>query len=149
MGKKDASANRGTPVEQYRKDIGITSAISNLFFVLTCLITLSLTWTFEFVYKHPTTWNVAEGVTRYKYYIDIKCARTVWYEKQVSSIRLRSTCTFVYAVADSIGAMNACRNIHAYMVNKLMTTWFWIMVKYRDISWYSLQLTVMGFSFQS
>lgn len=24
MGKKDASANRGTPVEQYRKDIGIT-----------------------------------------------------------------------------------------------------------------------------
>lgn len=31
MGKKDASANRGTPVEQYRKDIGITYAIYNLF----------------------------------------------------------------------------------------------------------------------
>lgn len=31
MGKKDASANRGTPVEQYRKDIGIIYAISDLF----------------------------------------------------------------------------------------------------------------------
>lgn len=45
MGKKDASANRGTPVEQYRKDIGITYAISNLF----------LSWhVIEFVYKYPT-----------------------------------------------------------------------------------------------
>lgn len=50
MGKKDASANRGTPVEQYRKDIGITYT---LFLICFCR-DMSIIIVIEFVYKYPT-----------------------------------------------------------------------------------------------
>lgn len=50
MGKKDASANRGTPVEQYRKDIGITNT---LFLICFCR-DMSIIIVIEFVYKYPT-----------------------------------------------------------------------------------------------
>lgn len=49
MGKKDASANRGTPVEQYRKDIGITYT---LFLICFCR-DMSIIIVIEFVYKYP------------------------------------------------------------------------------------------------
>lgn len=52
MGKKDASANRGTPVEQYRKDIGITY-IDTLFLICFCR-DMSIIIVIEFVYKYPT-----------------------------------------------------------------------------------------------
>lgn len=52
MGKKDASANRGTPVEQYRKDIGIT-CIDTLFLICFCR-DMSIIIVIEFVYKYPT-----------------------------------------------------------------------------------------------
>lgn len=53
MGKKDASANRGTPVEQYRKDIGITYIGDTLFLICFCR-DMSIIIVIEFVYKYPT-----------------------------------------------------------------------------------------------
>lgn len=52
MGKKDASANRGTPVEQYRKDIGITYT---LFLICFCRdMSIIIVIEFVYMYKYPT-----------------------------------------------------------------------------------------------